>query len=64
MISLVLQATKPFIDPVTNRKIHFVEGAQQAALMAEKFDMDHMEECLGGRNPAPFDFEAFGAEMR
>lgn len=50
---------------MTKRKLLFVEDRnQEAALMAEKFNMDLMEECLGGRSTQQFDFESYGADMR
>ena len=59
------QATKPFIDPVTNKKISFVEkGPKGAELMAQMFDVDQLEQCLGGRSSWQFDFEAYSVEMR
>ena len=59
------QATGPFIDPVTKRKIHFVEkGPRGAALMAEHFDHSRVEECMGGGSTFLFDFDSYGQLMR
>lgn len=44
-----LQALHPFIDPVTAEKVVFVNSQNEAEVMAQRFDMDQMEACLGGR---------------
>ena len=65
MWHLLAQATGPFIDPVTKQKINFVEkNAKGTATMAEKFDLDQLEECLGGRSTWQFDFEAYCTAMQ
>ena len=60
-----MQATKPFIDPVTFRKIVFVDkGRTGDAFMSEKFPMTQMEKCLGGSSDWAFSLEKYAQEMR
>jgi hypothetical protein len=57
----------PFIDKVTARKIHFINKGDkaEAALMEERFDMEHMDESLGGRLREPmFVLADYAARMR
>lgn len=62
---LIAQATSPFIDPVTKQKIFFVEkNPREAAIMAEKFNMDQLEECLGGHSTWHFDYMVYSTAMR
>lgn len=64
-ICICVQATKPFIDPVTFRKIVFVDkGHAGDALMSEKFPMAQMEKCLGGSSDWAFSLERYAQEMR
>jgi hypothetical protein len=51
-----VQAVSPFIDPVTAKKIHFCDpGPKGDAVLASLFDMNNIEECMGGRAPPAFD---------
>lgn len=59
-----MQATKPFIDPVTHKKIVFVD-AHDTQTMPQLFYLDHLEECMGGSLPSEqvFSLEKYRAEM-
>ena len=59
----VLQATRPFIDPITFKKIVFVDSSS-AALMDQKFDMTKMEACLGGTGGWTFDLASYARQMQ
>ena len=43
----VLQATKPFIDPVTHKKIVFIDNHDTTS-MPKHFHMESIEQCMGG----------------
>jgi polyribonucleotide 5'-hydroxyl-kinase len=52
LFSLTWRAVGPWIDPVTKKKIAFVDkGKGEAAQMAEWFNMEHIEACMGGSYP-------------
>ncbi|KAF8064679.1 pitC [Scenedesmus sp. PABB004] len=54
LFSMTWKAVCPFIDPVTKRKITFVEkGPTEAAEMAARFDPATVEPCMGGAAPGP-----------
>ena len=46
-VVFIVQATKPFIDPVTHKKIVFVD-AHDTTSMPEHFHMESLEQCMGG----------------
>ena len=55
-----VQAVSPFMDTVTQKKIHFCDkGAKGDAIMAKFFHMDQMDECMGGKGPAQFNYEDY-----
>eukprot|EP00850_Spirogloea_muscicola_P018074 SM000162S02352 [mRNA] locus=s162:69289:71893:- [translate_table: standard] len=56
---------KPFIDPVTFKKVRFVysKAPESAKLMSEVFDLEELEEDLGGRKKLVYDHEAY-AKLR
>ena len=61
------QACKPFVDPITKNKILFLDkSAASKKLMAEKFDLAQLEECLGGSLPASdaFNMQTYGSCMQ
>lgn len=50
LFSFTFKAVKPFIDPVTAKKLVFVDSVpKHSYLMQERFDMESMEECVGGK---------------
>ena len=57
---VVVQAVRPFIDPITSRKIMF---ADSAALMEEKFDLTRLETCIGGSSDWTFDLDTYSQQM-
>ncbi|KAK9843107.1 hypothetical protein WJX74_007090 [Apatococcus lobatus] len=61
------KACKPFVDPITKNKILFLDkSAGSQKLMAEKFDLAQLEECLGGSLPASeaFNMQTYGSCMQ
>ncbi len=58
------QALHPFIDSVTAEKVVFVSSQNEAAVMAQKFDMDQMEACLGGRGSWTYDKQEYSKFCR
>eukprot|EP00850_Spirogloea_muscicola_P002566 SM000010S04204 [mRNA] locus=s10:258012:260107:+ [translate_table: standard] len=56
---------KPFIDPVTFKKVRFVYSKipDSAKLMSELFDLEELEEDLGGKKKWVYDHEAY-AKLR
>ena len=56
-------AISPFIDPVTREKVVFVRGTpeQQRALLAEHFELEKLEDALGGDAPFTWDPAAYFA---
>lgn len=55
-----VQAVSPFIDPVTSKKLFFCDkGPKGDAIMARFFDMDQMDECVGGKGPDQFNYEEY-----
>eukprot|EP00878_Enallax_costatus_P038091 GHUV01043242.1.p1 GENE.GHUV01043242.1~~GHUV01043242.1.p1 ORF type:complete len:239 (+),score=55.01 GHUV01043242.1:696-1412(+) len=51
LFSLTWKAVGPFIDPVTKKKIAFIDkGPQEASELAERFNLDHIEACMGGNH--------------
>ena len=49
------QAVHPWIDPLTAKKVVFVDSKNEAAAMAKNFDMHDMEACLGGKGGYTYD---------
>lgn len=61
---LRMQAVSPFIDPVTKKKIFFLDSAAGDRKMAELFDLDDIETCMGGRVPGTlYNHEEYGQRM-
>lgn len=62
--SCAVQATKPFIDPVTHKKIVFIDN-QNTTAMPQHFHMECIEQCMGGRLPSDqaFNLQHYRAEM-
>lgn len=58
-----MQATRPFIDPITFKKIVFVDGSS-AAIMDQKFDMTKMEACLGGTSEWTFNLASYAQQAK
>lgn len=60
LFSFMWKACSPFIDPVTYKKIHFVErGPSGQQTMEDFFHMDSLEKCMGGTSATSFDFDAY-----
>ena len=59
-----MQATKPFIDPVTHKKILFID-ASNTTTMPEHFHMESLEQCMGGSlsSSQVFNLDHYRAEM-
>lgn len=59
-----LQATKPFIDPVTHKKIVFIDNHNTTS-MPQHFNMDSIEQCMGGSltSEQAFNLQQYRAEM-
>lgn len=59
-----LQATKPFVDPVTHKKIVFIDN-QNTTSMPQHFYMDSLEQCMGGNltSEQAFNLQQYKAEM-
>jgi len=55
------RAISPFIDPVTRSKVQFVSGsaATQRETLAEHFDLEELEESLGGRKPYVYQVDEY-----
>ena len=65
MFSMLWRGISPFIDPVTYKKIVFLDkGAKGQEAMGKHFDMDRLESAFGGKGPAAFSLEEFAARMR
>ena len=57
---LIAQVISPLVDPVTYEKVHFIEaGPKGDAAMASFFNMDLIEESMGGKAPPAFDFARY-----
>ena len=59
-----VQATKPFIDPVTHKKIVFIDN-QNTTSMPQHFHMESIEQCMGGSltPEQAFSLRQYRAEM-
>ena len=56
----LLQAVSPFVDPVTYRKIYFCDkNGKGDSIMEQFFNMDFIEESMGGKSSPQFDFAAY-----
>jgi polyribonucleotide 5'-hydroxyl-kinase len=67
LFQLTWRATKPFIDPVTHKKIAFINpGESGREVMAQHFDMSQIEQCMGGELPngKAFDLDKYAAQMQ
>lgn len=64
LFQLTWKATKPFIDPVTHKKIVFVD-AHDTTSMPEHFHMESLEQCMGGSlsSEQVFSLNHYRAEM-
>jgi len=66
IFNAAFRAISPFIDPKTRQKIVFVKGtpAQRAAVLVEHFDLDQIEEAVGGTMPYEYSPENYLADDR
>lgn len=60
----LFRAISPFIDPVTKAKIDFVKGSadDQRAHLAKMFDLEQLDEPLGGNRSFEWDPDAYFAD--
>ncbi|GAQ81173.1 Sec14p-like phosphatidylinositol transfer family protein [Klebsormidium nitens] len=65
MFGMFWNLIQPFVDPVTHKKVRFVQGKSKdcKALMEETFELEHLEEAFGGQSKATFDFAAYTQMM-
>lgn len=63
--ALFSQLIQPFVDPVTHKKVRFVQGKSKECklLMEETFDLEHLEEAFGGQSKGTFNFAAYTKMM-
>mmetsp|Transcript_40396 Transcript_40396/g.114370 ORF Transcript_40396/g.114370 Transcript_40396/m.114370 type:complete len:269 (-) Transcript_40396:1339-2145(-) len=65
MFSMLWRGISPFIDPVTYKKIIFLEkGSKEKEAMGKYFDMEHLEPAFGGSGPPAFSLEEYAARMK
>ncbi|WIA18642.1 hypothetical protein OEZ85_003348 [Tetradesmus obliquus] len=51
LFSMTWKAVSPFIDPITKKKIAFVDkGPHEEPEMSARFHLEHIESCMGGRH--------------
>ncbi|GLC58936.1 hypothetical protein PLESTB_001419200 [Pleodorina starrii] len=65
LFSMTWKAVQPFIDPVTKEKIVFIDkGSHEHDQMAARFDLDQIEQCMGGKLPGcAYSHDKFTAKM-
>lgn len=49
---------RPFVDPVTAKKVVFITAKDVETVMGSRFDMDVLEEPLGGRNKRVYNVDS------
>ena len=68
LFEIFWKAIKPFVDPVTREKLVFLRGevAEAAEALARQFELEHLDESLGGALPddGMWDVEAYGERMK
>lgn len=66
LFSMTWKAVSPFIDPITKKKIAFVDkGPKESAEMSARFELSTLERSLGGNLKSPlFDLETYGQRMK
>ncbi|KAL3148387.1 hypothetical protein ABBQ38_013843 [Trebouxia sp. C0009 RCD-2024] len=64
LFQITWKATKPFIDPVTHKKIVFIDH-QDTTSMPQHFHMESIEQCMGGSltSEQAFNLQSYKAEM-
>jgi len=64
IFSFLWTAISPFIDPVTYKKVVFMnKGKKGEAMMAERFDMTQVETDQGGENDTKYDHDTYAILM-
>lgn len=64
LFSYLWRAISPFIDPVTNRKIVFVDkGPKGKETLSKYFQFSTLDKSFGGMGPSDFVFEEFEQRM-
>lgn len=61
-----LQLSKPFLEPRTVAKVHFVysNDPNSMQIIHDIFDMEKLEQTFGGKNKAGFNFEQYAERMK
>lgn len=62
----MVQLAKPFLDPKTASKVHFMysDDPNSKKMMEEMFDMSLVESAFGGDDKADFDVNKYAERMR
>lgn len=65
IFDLLWRAVWPFIDPVTYRKVVFINKKSPPGAMGEYFDLEGLDDSMGGRVPVDtmFDWEQYSCRM-
>lgn len=61
-----MQLAKPFLEPRTVAKVHFVysNDPNSMQIIHDLFDMEKLEQAFGGKNKDGFNFEQYAERMK